>query len=228
MNLLLSCEHGGNQLPPEYAADLGPLTRDLLDSHRGWDPGALAVARQLSKALKRPLVFSETSRLLVDLNRSLGHRNLFGPEAKLWPQEKRHALLARYYHPYRQAFEQRVEEALAQGPLWHVAVHSFSPIWEGQPRRTQIGLLYDPQRDAEKELALSWQRDLQARFPDWSIRRNAPYRGQADGLTTYLRRRFGPAYRGFELELRQDLLALPEDRGRLAERLTASIRTVLG
>ena len=41
--------------------------------HRGYDAGALAMARDLAASLRAPLVASTVSRLLVDLNRSLGH-----------------------------------------------------------------------------------------------------------------------------------------------------------
>jgi hypothetical protein len=35
------------------------------------------------------------------------------------------------------------------------------------------------------------------------LRRNYPYRGQSDGLTTALRRQFGARYLGIELEINQ-------------------------
>jgi predicted N-formylglutamate amidohydrolase len=69
---LVTCEHGGNRIPAPYRK-LFVRQRALLDSHRGWDPGALQMARALSTALRAPLVASTTSRLLVDLNRSAGH-----------------------------------------------------------------------------------------------------------------------------------------------------------
>jgi len=52
--LLLSCEHGGNEVPPGYAAlFLGQAS--LLDSHRGWDPGALELGQQMANACGVPL-----------------------------------------------------------------------------------------------------------------------------------------------------------------------------
>jgi predicted N-formylglutamate amidohydrolase len=44
--LLLTCEHGDNRIPREYAA-LFEGTKDVIASHRGWDPGALDCARSL-------------------------------------------------------------------------------------------------------------------------------------------------------------------------------------
>src|SRR5689334_17093692 len=70
--ILITCEHGGNRIPPKYRA-LFRNARALLDSHRGYDAGALAMARDLAAALQAPLISSTVSRLLVDLNRSVGH-----------------------------------------------------------------------------------------------------------------------------------------------------------
>ena len=76
ISLLITCEHGGNRIPPRYR----PLFRGfeaLLQTHRGFDPGALTMARELAKAFKAPLFVSTVSRLLVDLNRSIGHPRLY-------------------------------------------------------------------------------------------------------------------------------------------------------
>jgi len=43
--------------------------RRLLDSHRGHDPGALAMARSLARSLDATLLAATVSRLLVALNR---------------------------------------------------------------------------------------------------------------------------------------------------------------
>ena len=41
---LITCEHGGNRIPPRYR-DLFAGCEALLQSHRGYDPGALTLAR---------------------------------------------------------------------------------------------------------------------------------------------------------------------------------------
>ena len=88
VGFLVTCEHGGNRIPRRYAKAFA-AHRALLDSHRGWDAGALALARQLAKALDAPLIRSETSRLLVDLNRSEHHRALFSAISRALPDEER-------------------------------------------------------------------------------------------------------------------------------------------
>jgi hypothetical protein len=53
-------------------------------------------------------------------------------------------------------------------------------------------------------LCARWVATLRRRAPQLRVRRNYPYLGRADGLTTYLRRRFpAGAYIGVELEVNQ-------------------------
>jgi predicted N-formylglutamate amidohydrolase len=71
-----------------------------------------------------------------------------------------------------------------------------------------VGLLYDSRRAGEKLLCTRWEEILEALDPTLRVRRNYPYRGAADGLPTWLRRRFpGRSYAGVELELNQALLS---------------------
>ena len=113
--------------------------------------------------------------------------------------------------------------------MLHLAVHSFTPRWQGRLRRCDIGLLYDPRRKAERTLCRHWQELLQAHAPELRVRRNYPYRGAADGLTTYLRRKLpARAYLGIELELNQGSIATAgAPRRELARSVESSLRTLL-
>jgi predicted N-formylglutamate amidohydrolase len=82
-------------------------------------------------------------------------------------------------------------------------VHSFTPVLAGEVRTCDIGLLYDPRREAEGKFAEAWRKGLAERLPGFRIRKNYPYRGAADGFTTYLRKQFPRSYLGIELELNQ-------------------------
>ena len=87
-------------------------------------------------------------------------------------------------------------------------MHSFTNVLDDEIRNADIGLLYDPARPGETALCKRWQHMLRELEPSLRVRRNYPYRGNADGLTTWLRRRFPDAhYVGVELELNQALLA---------------------
>jgi len=203
-HVLITCEHGGNRIPTRYRPLFAGFEA-LLQTHRGHDPGALALARKLSMALSAPLFVSTTSRLLIDLNRSIGHPSLYSAATRTAPVRIRHEILERYYLPYRNKIEAHIAEAIARDSrVIHVASHSFTPELDGAVRNADIGLLYDPARSGEMELCRRWQTQLKARAPDLKVRRNYPYTGKSDGFTAYLRRRFpADAYIGIELEINQ-------------------------
>jgi len=181
-SLLITCEHGGNQIPAEYAG-LFDGQSQLLATHRGWDIGILPLARRLAAGLGAPLEAAEVSRLLVDLNRSLHNRTLFSEFTRDLPAPARQDLLRRYYHPFRQAVEQKVAARLAAGGrLLHLAVHSFTPVIRGTLRSADLGLLYDPASPGESAFCRQWQLALQQLAPQLRVRRNYPYRGCSDSV----------------------------------------------
>jgi predicted N-formylglutamate amidohydrolase len=202
--LLITCEHGGNRIPARYR-DLFSGLESLLHTHRGYDPGALALARELARTLGAPLFVSTTSRLLVDLNRSIAHPRLFSEATRDTPPKMRRALVDRYYLPYRSRVEAGIAGAIARGSrVIHIASHSFTPNLDGEIRNADIGLLYDPARPGEVDLCHRWQAQLKLLAPEMKVRRNYPYAGKADGLTAYLRRVFpAETYIGIELEINQ-------------------------
>lgn len=220
--VLVTCEHGGNRVPRRDRALFAHAGR-VLASHRGFDPGALDVARRLARAWRAPLVFATTTRLLVDLNRSPHNPAVFSAHTRGLPRARREALLAEHHRPHWQRV--RAVFAATRGGVLHLAVHSFTPVLCGVRREFGIGILYDPKRRGERSLALAWQRRLARALPGVGVRRNAPYRGDADGLTTALRREF-PArqYLGIELELNQRLIASAAQRRALTAALAALLR----
>ena len=71
-------------------------------------------------------------------------------------------------------------------------------------RDADVGLLYDPARPGERALCRDWGAMLGRRIAPLRVRRNYPYQGRNDGLTSHLRRRFPPTrYVGIELEINQ-------------------------
>jgi len=201
---IVTCEHGGNEIPAAYAQRFAGREA-LLATHRGYDPGALGIARDLARALRATLVISTVSRLLVELNRSPGRQFRFSPVMREASAQLREEICRRHYTPYRQKVETLVARAVAAGVrVVHVSSHTFTPVMDGIVRRGDVGILYDPARWHECALASRWQRALEALRPHWIVRRNYPYRGTNDGFTTYLRKRYGDdAYVGLELEVNQ-------------------------
>lgn len=202
--LVITCEHGGNHIPAAYRHCFEGQDA-VLQSHRGFDAGALLMAEDLAKSFDAPLVSTTVSRLLVDLNRSEHNRTLHGTAIRQLPAAERQHILARYYQPYRSQAEDAIRQTLAvHGTVVHLSSHSFTPVLDGQLRRADIGLLYDPRRPGERALCSHWKAVLACMAPELIVRRNYPYAGRGDGLTSHLRRHLGPeAYLGIELEINQ-------------------------
>ncbi|MBS1189788.1 MAG: N-formylglutamate amidohydrolase [Rhodocyclaceae bacterium] len=201
---LVTCEHAGNRVPARYR-NWFQGWEEALASHRGHDPGALAQARDLARALAAPLVYSTVSRLVVELNRSPRHPRLLSEAWRAAPREVREEAVARYYRPYRERAGQLVAGAIAGGRrVVHISSHSFTPVLDGEVRNADIGLLYHPGRPGERALCDAWQAALETLAPRFRVRRNYPYTGKSDGFCSWLRRRFGPGdYVGIELEINQ-------------------------
>ncbi len=248
-------------MPLEYR-HLFNKQQSVLGSHRAWDAGALLLARELAKKLNAPLIVSEITRLLIDLNRSLHHRVLFSEFTRDCDKETRNQILQEYYFPYRNRVENEITKASKGGkPVVHFSIHSFTPRLGSEIRKADIGLLYDPTRKGERDLCIQLQAILQginhlrkehssltrashglsrrerlihplppgddcmdaggritlgAVIEGWGegavdgnanqpiVRRNYPYRGNADGFTTYLRKKYpGSKYIGIEIEINQ-------------------------
>jgi predicted N-formylglutamate amidohydrolase len=200
--ILITCEHGGNKIPNEYDTNFAEH-QALLQTHRGWDLGALELFRKYEKAVADAAFFSETSRLLVELNRSKHHQNFFSAQTKTLPESIKKEIVEKHYEPYRTEVENKIRSFIAgKHSVLHLSVHSFTPELNGEIRNADISLLYDPQRKKEREFCAAWKKLLTEK--GCKVRFNYPYRGTADGFTTYLRKQFpDEKYAGIELEVNQ-------------------------
>jgi predicted N-formylglutamate amidohydrolase len=166
------------------------------------------MARALAGAFSAPLVSSTVSRLLVDLNRSIGHPQLFSAATRGAPARLRAKVVEQHYRPYRVQVERLVRQSVSRGRrVIHISSHSFTPRLDGKTRSADVGLLYHPGRLGEAGLCARWKASLALCAPRLRVRRNYPYAGKGDGLTSQLRRRFTPAaYVGIELEVNQGIV----------------------
>jgi predicted N-formylglutamate amidohydrolase len=226
VSLVLSCEHGGNDIPARYRPLFEGAAR-VLASHRGWDPGSLELARTIQRATRAPLVATTTSRLLVECNRSPDHPKLFSEFTRDLDEDEKLRILKTYYHPHRNAVATAVRNALRTSRCAvQIGVHTFTPVYEGRRRTVDVGVLHDPRRPFESGVACELANRLRAALPGLRVKRNLPYRGWTDGLTTSLRRVF-PAgrYAGIELEVSQGLVGTARWRA-LQQSLAAVMREV--
>lgn len=202
--LIISCEHGGNDVPLAYAPLFAGFEAMLL-THRGWDPGSLTLAQAMASTLHAPLYSATTTRLLVDLNRSIGHHQLFSEPTQGLSGAEQAAIVSTSYRPHRDAVEGAVARFIAAGQrVVHIASHSFTPVMQGTIRRADVACLYDSRRLLERSLAVRWLAALHKADPALVLRRNYPYNGQSDGLSSMLRKRHAAdEYVSIELEVNQ-------------------------
>ena len=181
--VIITCEHGGHQVPPAYTS-LFVGHEALLVSHRGWDEGALELALQMAASLLAPLFASTTTRLLIDLNRTIGHRQLHSETTRHLSLTARREIAEQHYRPHRDTVEAEIARLIAADKqVVHIASHSFTPELNGVVRQADVAFLYNPQRAGESLLAGQWLKRLRQSRPDLKLRRNYPYEGKADGLT---------------------------------------------
>ena len=70
---------------------------------------------------------------------------------------------------------------------------------EPAARTFEVGVLFDPSRAPERDLAVALRDHLAA--AGWDARLNEPYHGVPEGLTSWLRAQLAPdAYSGMEIE----------------------------
>ncbi|MEX2381513.1 MAG: N-formylglutamate amidohydrolase [Opitutales bacterium] len=224
---LVTCEHASKKIPAPWRSLLEPYLQTLPE-HRAWDPGTREIGRELGQLLRAPVFEGEVTRLLVELNRSVTHRELFSPPVAALPPREKTKILCDYYYPYRHQVMQQIETYLQQDlPIIHISVHSFSPVFDDKPRHTDFGLLFDPWRKGEKQLAEGWLHFLRQQDRRITCHPNSPYLGISDGHVPLLRRMLPPRkYYGFELEFNQKF-PLAEHAPSFARWIDTSLRYAL-
>lgn len=216
MKLMLTCEHASNKLPAAFKKF---VPADVQKTHRAYDIGALQVFRKLVKFAKPEFCCEgKFSRLFVDLNRTITNKSAFSEYYDAFEASdkasaaKEKATAIRYWMEYRENVEKFVKQNIGKGTeaagnkgaaIVHLGIHSFTPVLNGMTRNTDIGILYDPARPLERKYAQVIKDEIKRLYPHMKVRFNYPYKGTSDGLTTSLRKKFGPHYVGIEIEINQ-------------------------
>ena len=168
MKLILTCEHGGNDIPKNYKSLF--KNNPILHTHRAYDLGALDLFKSL-QPLSNASFYSTTSRLLIELNRSLHHTHLFSEYTKQLTPKQKSELINRYYLPYRNAVEQQITSCLEQqDTVLHLSIHSFTPRLHGIPEIATLGLLYDSRNSHEQHFCKDFKSNLIKQDPTLKIR----------------------------------------------------------
>lgn len=211
MKLMLTCEHASNRLPAAFKKFVPVYVQQ---THRAYDIGALQVFRKLVNFAKPEFSCEgKFSRLFVDLNRAITNKSAFSDYLR--DNENAKAAATAYWKEYRENVEKFVAKNIGASKkgaknngkegadIVHLGIHSFTPALNGKVRNADIGILYDPKRPQERAYANVIRGEIKRLYPHMKVRFNYPYKGSSDGLTTSLRKKFGPRYVGIEIEINQ-------------------------
>lgn len=226
--VIVTCEHGGNKIPKEYR-ELFLQHKSLLASHRGFDIGAWELADIIYNQVGDYYFHSVITRLLIDFNRTPSSRSLYSTVTKNLDAHTKEIIKRKYYDPYIQAITQTIDEFIYYNYLLiHLSIHSFTPIINDVVRNADIGILYDPKRDNEKSFSSNWIQQLH-NGSSLKVRMNYPYKGIANGLTTYFRDKTKSRnYIGIELEVNQNLLRQNRrNKFKAIQQITDSLKNAL-
>ncbi|MBK0399430.1 N-formylglutamate amidohydrolase [Limibaculum sp. M0105] len=227
--IVLVCEHASNRIPHRLG-DLG-LSAEARLSHIAWDPGALPVAMRLSKEFDAPLVAARFSRLVFDCNRPAERADAMPERSEIFDVPGNRALTApdraqrvrEIAEPFCETLAGVIDDRVAAGrPTALVTIHSFTPVYFGQARSVELGILHD----ADSRLADAM---LVHAASETGLRteRNEPY-GPASGVTHTLKAH--ALTRGLPnvmIEIRNDLIADAAAQGRVAAGLARALRPAL-
>ncbi len=218
------CDHASNHIPPEYD-NLG-MDGGLLDQHIAWDIGASSVTLRVSALVGGSAVLARFSRLLIDPNRREDEDTLIPTSsddtaipgnANLGDDERR-SRIERFYRPYHAACRMSVMRAMERRPQALVlGVHSFTPQMNGgQKRPWEVGVMWDD----DDRLALAMSEAFAAE--GLMVGHNEPYSG-AEWMHSVKTHASPHGLPHTQIEIRQDLVAAPEDEALWALRLAAAI-----
>jgi predicted N-formylglutamate amidohydrolase len=228
--IVLVCEHASNHIPDAYG-DLG-LTDAAKLSHAAWDIGAQGLAEHLSADLDAVLVLNTVSRLVYDCNRpplaadampAQSERITVPGNRDLSPAQKAQRVDT-VYTPFHNAVATALQTVGPDAIL--VTIHSFTGVYNGQTRDTEIGLIHDD----NSQLAEQMMQTADEHSPR-SFCLNQPYARQHG--VTHLLERHGTqnALMNVMIEVRNDLIDSDDGRraiGKILARVLTQSLTQLG
>ena len=219
--VLVTCEHASERLPAPWA--WSERDRRLVGTHWAFDLGAADLAREYAGIVGGVAVLSRFTRLLADPNRPESSPTLFREYAEGEPVElnasidpaEREIRLDGYYRPFHEAVDREV--AASAAPIL-LAMHTFTPLYEGTPRTLEVGVLFDEEEELANRLIIHL---AEAGF---RVAPNEPYSGREGLIHVVERHARTHGRRAIEIEVRQDLAVDPSFRARFLPRLADIIR----
>jgi predicted N-formylglutamate amidohydrolase len=225
--VLLVCDHASCRFPASLG-DMGldPFARRC---HLAVDIGAGPLTERLAASLGVTAVLAQYSRLIVDCNRQLmdpsaflefgdgtvipGNRNLHQVD-----KDRRASAI---YHPYHDAVDRQVRrlQGVGPGPAF-IAVHSFTPVMNGEARSWEFGVLWD----TDQRLRDIFLEDL--RGEGYLVGDNEPYSGKAPQDFTIDHHAEAKQLPHVGIEVRQDLIDKDEGVDNIAQLIHRIIESI--
>lgn len=222
--IVLTCEHASNRLPDGWGWGEDAW---LAPTHWAWDPGAAAFTAALARRFQARAALASFSRLVIDPNRPLDSETLIRVEAEgrrvglnhgLGPTD-RHERVERCWTPFHAAADRVVASSPAS---LLVSIHSFTPVYEGQVREVELGVLFD------EDEALAHRLIAELSPSGFAVRANEPYSGRGGLMYSASKHARAHGKAALELELRQDLLADPAGFARLLDAVERGLAALVG
>jgi len=216
--IFLACDHASRRFPRALGTmGLDPLARNC---HLALDIGAGALTTALAERLGVTAVLCEYSRLIVDCNRQLmdpgaflefGDGVVIPGNRRLHPDEKEQRA-REIYRPYHNAIEGQLDRLSTAGvkPVF-IAIHSFTPVMNGESRTWEMGILWDKDR-VTAEIFVN---DL--REAGYLVGDNEPYSGKAPQDYTIDHHAEAAELPHVGIEIRQDLIHHDDGVDRIAD-----------
>lgn len=221
---ILVCCHASNIFPPQFG-DLG-LSHEQRHDHISIDIGALETSLILADILDAPLIYSKVSRLVIDCNRDPKDFDSI-PEKSAehdiqgnlgLSEEQKLARVNFAYHPYHNKIDEITKIKTAQNPKF-IAIHSFTPVYMGQKRELEIGVLIGDNSGFGDNILNYFQNHT-----EYHTMRDEPYNPNERVYHTLKRHAVARNLPSVMIEIRNDLLASHENRGKWAQLLANSAK----
>jgi len=222
----LLCEHAGHAVPERYG-NMG-VDADVLDSHRGWDVGADALARAVADRLDAPLILQRYSRLVIDCNRPPTHKGsipaISDGEEIPGNVDLDHEEIAQRVTEIFEPMDAALCEVFDAAPRRAAfSIHTFTPTMKGQDRPWHAGMLCR----ADMPTAISLQETISRLAPDKVVAINEPYQIEDESDWFIPSHAEARGLRHSLIEIRNNELSTPEGIAFWADILATAITDVL-
>ena len=178
-NILFTSDHNGSSIPKKLK-NLGVSAHEMR-RHVAYDIGINAVSHALAARFNAPLIVSNYSRLVIDCNRYPGaissipmisdrtvvpgNENLSSSSA----QDREKEIFTAYHSSVSKQIE--MMQRNGKGPTL-IALHSFTPVMDGEFRPWQIGILWKDDERLARPIIEKLRQDKTLNIGD-----NKPYSG---------------------------------------------------